>query len=395
MNKQLLHTPEGVRDIYSDECKKKQILEGKLANTMERYGYQGIETPTFEFFDIFGKEIGTTPSKDLYKFFDREGNTLVLRPDLTPSVARAVAMYFEEEEEPIRLYYMGNTFINNSSYQGRLKETTQLGAELVGDSSLFADAEIVAMAVECLLAAGLTEFRINIGHADFFAGLMEAAGFGEKAAQELRDLIANKNYFGVEEVISAHPMDENLRELFAMLGGFYFSEDEMAKAGRLSQGYPKILAAVTRLNELHQVLKAYGTDRYVSFELGVVSSYQYYTGIIFAGYTFGSGEAILKGGRYDKLYSYFGKSAASIGFAVVVDQLAAAIARQNIPIAIPCEGELVLYRKERLHEAVAYAGRLRKKGVTAEVICIKGNKDRMDYEAYAKKHHREKITYLD
>ena len=78
-----------------------------------------------------------------------------------------------------------------------------------------------------------------------------------------------------------------------------------------------------------------------------------------------------------------------------MDQLAAAIARQNIPIAIPCEGELVLYRKERLHEAVAYAGRLRKKGVTAEVICIKGNKDRMDYEAYAKKHHREKITYLD
>ena len=106
----------------------------------------------------------------------------------------------------------------------------------------------------------------------------------------------------------------------------------MAKAGCLSQGYAKILDAVTRLNELHQVLKAYGTDRYVSFELGVVSSYQYYTGIIFAGYTFGSGEAILKGGRYDKLYSYFGKSAASIGFAVVVDTIMMVINwRQRLP----------------------------------------------------------------
>ena len=119
MNRRLLHTPEGVRDIYSDECKKKQVLQRTLKQAIECYGYQIIQTPTFEFFDIFGREIGTTPSKDLYKFFDREGNTLVLRPDMTPSVARAAAMYFGEEGMPIRLYYMGSTFINNSSYQDR------------------------------------------------------------------------------------------------------------------------------------------------------------------------------------------------------------------------------------------------------------------------------------
>ena len=108
---------------------------------MKEYGYHPIQTPTFEFFDIFGKEIGTTPSKELYKFFDREGNTLVLRPDMTPSIARAAAKYFMDEDMPIRLCYMGNTFINNSSYQGRLKESTQLGAELIGDSTVDADAD--------------------------------------------------------------------------------------------------------------------------------------------------------------------------------------------------------------------------------------------------------------
>ena len=152
---QLLHTPEGVRDIYNDECERKIILEDKLLEVLKSYGYHPIQTPTFEFFDIFGKEIGTTPSKDLYKFFDREGNTLVLRPDMTPSIARCAAKYYMEDAVPIRLCYTGNTFINNNSYQGRLKERTQSGAELIGNGSVDADAEMLALAVQLLLSSGL------------------------------------------------------------------------------------------------------------------------------------------------------------------------------------------------------------------------------------------------
>lgn len=97
---QLLHTPEGVRDIYNEECERKIILEGRLLSVLKSYGYHPIQTPTFEFFDIFGKEIGTTPSRDLYKFFDREGNTLVLRPDITPSIARCASKYYIEQAIP-------------------------------------------------------------------------------------------------------------------------------------------------------------------------------------------------------------------------------------------------------------------------------------------------------
>lgn len=395
MKRKLLHTPEGVRDIYNEECEKKQVLQEQLKKSMECYGYHIIQTPTFEFFDIFGKEIGTTSSKDLYKFFDREGNTLVLRPDITPSIARAAAKYFSEEDMPIRLYYMGNTFINNSSYQGRLKENTQLGAELIGDNSVDADAEIISMAVECLLTAGLKEFQLSVGHSDFFTGLIEAAGLDEDTKDELRELISNKNYFGVEEVISNWEMDENLRELFRMLGGFYFSIDEMAKARALAVKYPKILSAIVRLEELHKVLEVYGIDKYVSYELGMVSNYQYYTGIIFAGYTFGSGEPILKGGRYDRLLSYFGKNAASIGFAIVVDQLMAALCRQKIQIEVPYVGELIVYSKERLSEAVALAMELRRDGGNVELIGMDDSHTREDYEAYAKRNHREKVTFLD
>ena len=109
MEQRLLHTPEGVRDIYSGEYARKKALLQKLHRVVEGYGYCDIETPTFEYFDVFSREIGTTPSKDLYKFFDREGNTLVLRPDMTPAIARAYAKYFSNEELGVRLSYMGNT----------------------------------------------------------------------------------------------------------------------------------------------------------------------------------------------------------------------------------------------------------------------------------------------
>lgn len=394
MKRQLLHTPEGVRDIYNEECEKKLMLQEKLHQTLKHYGYHPIQTPTFEFFDIFGREIGTTPSRDLYKFFDREGNTLVLRPDITPSIARCAAKYFGEEDMPIRLCYMGNTFINNSSYQGRLKESTQLGAELLGDSSVDADAEIIAMVVDCLQHAGLKEFQLSIGHADFFRGLMEAAGLEEEQEEELRELISNKNYFGVTEFVETLNLNDNLKKLFNMLGNLYNGSDEFTEAKQCAAESPRILSAIERLEELHGLLKIYGIEKYVSFELGMVSDYQYYTGIIFAGYTFGSGEAIVKGGRYDKLLTYFGKNSASIGFAVVIDQLLAALSRQKIEFSINHQTLLIVYAPEYRSEAIRHAKEQRAEGRAVELIARQGEMSKEDYTAYAERNCIAELRFL-
>lgn len=394
MRRQLLHTPEGVRDIYNDEYAKKLVLQEKLHQMLRSYGYHPIQTPTFEFFDIFGREIGTTPSKDLYKFFDREGNTLVLRPDITPSIARCVAKYFSEEEMPIRLCYMGNTFINNSSYQGRLKESTQLGAELVGDSSADADAEMLSMVVNCLKTAGLKEFQISVGHADFFRGLMEAAGLLEEQEEEIRNLIANKNFFGVEEFIETLNLNQSLRKLFGMLGNLCTGADELSLAKEYAKDYPRITKAISELEELHEILEVYEISRYISFELGIISDYQYYTGIIFAGYTFGSGEAIVKGGRYDKLLTYFGKESASIGFAIVIDQLMAALSRQKIEIPLQRDTLLIVYKSQGRNEAIRYASELRENGRVVELILRDDAKSDDDYTAYAKRNHIAEIRFI-
>lgn len=394
MKKQLLHTPEGVRDIYNEECEKKLILQDHLYKKLRQYGYHPIQTPTFEFFDIFSREIGTTPSKDLYKFFDREGNTLVLRPDITPSIARSAAKYFSEEDMPIRLCYMGNTFINNISYQGRLKESTQLGAELIGDSSADADAEIISMVIECLKTAGLKDFQLSIGHADFFRGLMEAAGLLEEQEDELRNLISNKNFFGVEEFVGTLNLSLELKQLFGMLGNLYTGSDELQEAKKYAGSYPRILAAIEYLEELHKILEVYDIKRYVSFELGIISNYAYYTGIIFAGYTFGSGEAIVKGGRYDDLLTYFGKDSASIGFAFVIDQLMAALSRQEIDIFLEHDTEWIVYPQEQRNAAIMLANEKRKSGGCVELLVLDAAKTKKDYETYAAKKHITKVTYL-
>ena len=395
MKNQLLHTPEGVRDIYNEECEKKLELQDRLHKALKRHGYHSIQTPTFEFFDIFGKEVGTIPSSELYKFFDREGNTLVLRPDITPSIARSAAKYFMDEEMPIRLSYMGNTFINNHSYQGRLKESTQLGAELIGDDTVDADAEMIAMAIDALKSSGLKDFQISVGHVEFFRGLMEAAGLSEEQEEVIRELIANKNFFGVEEEISDCSMNQNLKELFGMLGTIYDNAASFEEAKTYAADYPRVYKAIRRLEDLDAVLKIYGVDKYVTYEFGMLSSYHYYTGVIFAGYTYGSGEPVVKGGRYDKLLTYFGKNAASIGFAIVVDQLMAAISRQKIEIIVKHDNQLIVYKPEYRREAVKKAIALRAKDCNVELIAWAMDKSKADYEAYALRNQIAELTFMD
>ena len=325
MKNRLLHTPDGVRDLYNGEYKKKLMIQDELHNVFMKYGCFDIQTPTFEYFDVFSNQVGTTPSKDLFKFFDKEGNTVVLRPDFTPSIARCVAKYYSPQEEPIKLCYMGNTFINSSDYQGRLKESTQCGVEFLGDGSANADAQMLAMVVDSLKAIGIHEFQISVGHAGFFSALLQEGKVDVEQEMILRELLSNKNFLGVEAFIERLEVSDDIKQLFALLAKFDTSSEDIKKACIWAAQYPQLAEAVAALDELNGILKEKGIDNHVSFELGMISDYQYYTGIIFAGYTFGHGEPIVKGGRYDKLLSHFGKDAPAIGFAFVVDQLLAAL----------------------------------------------------------------------
>lgn len=390
---QILHTPEGVRDIYGMELGKKQILQEQLQKVMHLYGYHDIQTPMFEFFDVFSKEIGTTPSKELYKFFDREGNTLVLRPDITPSVARACATVYDVEHKPARLCYTGNTFINHSSYRGKLRENTQMGVELIGMDDIESDAEVIALAVNCLKETGLKDFQIHIGNVDFFRNLVEDAGLDKEHEERLLELISNKNYFGVEELLEQADAKKTTRRIFQILPELVGGSEVLDLAKRIAPTKQAQMSA-DRLKKTYQLLTSYGVENYVTFDLSMMGTYGYYTGMIFRGYTYGTGDSIVKGGRYDWLLEKFGKKAPSIGFAIVVDELLNAFNRQKLEIPFELKNTLVLYEECRQEEAISLVMDFRKKGKCTELIRRDNRSDLESYQEYAKQMLCDNMLYL-
>ena len=328
MTNQLLHTPEGVRDVYGEEIKIKLNIKERLLNSLREFGYNDIQTPTFEYFDVFSSNIGTTPSRELYKFYDKEGNTLVLRSDFTPSIARAFVKFYSEDKKPVRLCYSGSTFVNASDLQGKLKESTQIGAELYNDGSAQADAEMIILMINCMKEAGISDFIISIGNVEFFKGLCDQYGIKSSQESDLREMIKNKNYFGAMSILDALNLDDDAKELIMRIPNITGSIEDIRVLNESIKN-DRSKNALNRLFEIYKILEEKGLERYISFDLGMLSKYHYYTGVIFSAFTYGSGDAVMKGGRYDNLLSEFGFDAPAIGFCIVLDELLNALNREK------------------------------------------------------------------
>ncbi|MCI9337581.1 MAG: ATP phosphoribosyltransferase regulatory subunit [Lachnospiraceae bacterium] len=367
MSQRLLHTPEGVKDIYGKEYAQKLHAQKQMTDCIRLYGYEDVQTPTFEFFDVFSREIGTTPSKELYKFFDKEGNTLALRPDFTPSIARCAAKYFSEEKRPLRFSYIGNTFTNTSNLQGKLKEVTQLGAELIGDPSVEADAEMICMVVRTLQSTGLKRFQVAIGDAEYFKGLCEEAGLDEETELELRSFISGKNYFGAQELLAERRVEEPYQSRLLKVADMFGDMGSLRQAASMAEN-ARSLESVKRLEKLSALLKLYGVEEYVSFDLGMLSKYRYYTGMIFKAYTYGVGEAVVKGGRYDRLLQQFGKDAPAVGFVIVVDSIMEALSRQRVQLPVHREIREIICKREDYAQSLAQAQELRSQGIPVVLL---------------------------
>ena len=243
---------------------------------------------------------------------------------------------------PIRLCYRGSSFVNSSSYQGRLKESTQMGVELLNDDSAMADAEIIAMTVKVMLDAGLTDFQISIGHVGFFQALAEEAALSEEVLNELKELISIKNHFGAEELLAKQNLRSDLFEALRDVPQLFGNAEILEKAKGLTRN-PAAREALDRLATIYEIVKDYGYEKYVFFDLGLLSKFHYYTGIIFQAYTYGTGEPIVKGGRYDALLQHFGKKAPAIGFCTVMESLMNALERQKISLPIANTKTMLLY----------------------------------------------------
>ena len=379
----LIHTPAGFKDIYGVECLRRMDAYIWLVQVLKQFGYKAIKTPTFEYYDLFAQKVGSNDLSELYKFFDSDNSNLVLRPDFTPGVARACVKFYDRDSSPLRLCYQGAVFRNLPLYQGRLKEMNQMGAELIGDCSAAADAEVVAVNLKCLLNTGLKDFRLALGHTGFLRGIFRQVNIAPEVAEVLLQAFHQKNRIAIEETLSEAGITGSDAELITGAVFMQGGSDILDRAAKMVSD-SESLEAIDHLKKVYELLQVYGVEDHVFFDMGISSAFRYYTGIIFSSYGRGAGWPLSQGGRYDSLLEQFGVQAPAVGFVIDLDMLVEAIAADGHDYEPTRKIALVVYGPENVKKAISFAEDARKRGESVELVPNSGSSDPEDYRAHVR-----------
>ena len=320
--------PQGVVDLLFEDAAGKRDLEQRLRRIFSAWSYDELIPPTFEYADTLASEAGTQLAEEMYRFVDRDGRTLALRPDLTIPTARVVGTRLYDQPLPLRLFYIGSVFRYEPPQAGRQREFTQAGFELIGAATPAADAEALALTVEALQAAGLQGFQIALGQMAFFRGLLAELNAPPLVVAALQSAIDRKNPSDLSAVLEGLSVSRAVGLALAALptlnGG-----PEILRQGEAFCLNETMRAGLERLEAIQPLLAAYGVAGSITYDLGETRGMAYYTGITFKGYAPGLGFSICSGGRYDDLVGHFGPAQPAVGCALWLDRMLLARQRQG------------------------------------------------------------------
>jgi ATP phosphoribosyltransferase regulatory subunit len=350
-----------MQDTLPAACAHKRALEAQLRAQFALHGYLEAETPLLEHYDTL---TGGIAQQRMWKTFDRGGRILALRPDSTTPIARMAGTALREAPLPLRLCYVQDVAQYPGDEQPRFCQSTQAGVELLGEGDADADAEVIALAAQALLAAGLRDFQIDIGQVDFFKGIMEESGLPEADQEQLRAYVEQKNMLAIEMSLRELRAGPDISRRILQLPGLYGDEEVLESARGITRS-PRALAALDHIGHVLRALADYGLADRVSIDLGMVHAIHYYTGLIFRGLTGHLGRPLLSGGRYDALPRCFGRPLPAVGFALDVGQLLLALQRQGDAPAAPRCRVWIGYAPAARRDAVALARDLRAAGTSA------------------------------
>lgn len=358
-----LQIPAGVKDVLPQEAWAKRKLEGALVELFEKWGYQEVASPTFEFYEVVREE--DNPEDQLFKFIDREGRILALRPDMTTPIARMVTTHLQGGVLPWRLYYTGSVFRYESVQAGKLREFSQAGVELIGASGAGADGEVIALAIEALQACSLKNFRLGIGQVAIAKSLIEQITQDPVVAKGIKQAIIKKDLVALETILQREGGSLEQKNKLQELATLHGSREVLAKARKLSsQG--EVLQQLDALEEVYEILESYGLADYIFFDFSILRDFDYYTGIVFEGYAPGLGYPVCGGGRYDGLLAKFGLEMPAVGFALGLERVMLA---QSKPFTRPAADYLLV--GEDYGAMLKEAKKLREEGYRVEIDLLK------------------------
>jgi ATP phosphoribosyltransferase regulatory subunit len=362
--KPLTQLPKGARIYLPDEARRKRHVESRLLDVFGRWGYRELITPTFEFFDVLS--VGTDPAvqEDMFKMVDREtGRLLALRADITPQIARIVATRLRDEPKPLRLGYVTNVFRYDEPQLAHYREFYQAGVELIGLDKPEAEVEILAMTVEGLSALGLSGFQIDVGHPDFFRGLMEETAATDEQAREVRAALGRKDLAELEKRVGELDAPAHVAEALLALPTLFGRAEVLEHASAFART-PRAARALANLTEVYRLLGIYGLADAVLLDLGEVRGFDYYSGMYFETYVADFGASVAAGGRYDHMLGRFGYQCPAVGFAFDVARALTVMEAQGVTVALPGPDFFIVDSTPDKTAALSLARRLRDLGAS-------------------------------
>jgi ATP phosphoribosyltransferase regulatory subunit len=363
MTANLLQIPNGTKDILPGEARMKRAMEDRIANNFVAWGYDEAITPTFEYADTFELS-GAGAANESMKFLGRDNRTFMLRSEMTTPLARMVVTRMRGDEGSKRLFYIANVFRYEENQAGRQNEFSQAGVELFGDAGPQADAEVLALAVSTLKAAGLEHFILSVGHSGFLAGLIDDAELSPSQKERVKQMILTHNSVALEkaaEVVSYEPVRKVLQQLLYMQGG-----PDMLRNLKKRMTNPKCIEALDNLLAIFDLCEAYDMTDYINFDLSLVRNFDYYTGMVFEAYGPQIGFNICGGGRYDNMMAKFGKPMPATGFAMGIDRIILSMRREGVFQGKSTWDMFVAWKEGNEKEAIRKAMELRKGGKTVK-----------------------------
>lgn len=358
-----LITPEGTRDLLFEDCAAVRAVENRLQNIFRAKGYSEVITPGLEFYDVFNLKSRYFPQETMYKLVDNKGRLMVVRPDSTMPIARMTATRLREQTLPIRLCYSQSVYRNRPGMRGRSDEIRQTGIELIGSASKRAELEVLGNALEVLSSFETDGFRLELGHIGFFKAMVNKLDCDADTVENIRSLIEVKNYPALNDLLDSigeNAVTKALRQLPRLFGG-----EEVFEAAKALYSDDEAANVLAELKDTYENISSLGYKGMITIDLGLVNKMDYYTGTVIKGYIEGCGDAVLSGGRYDKLLSEFGYDVPATGFAVNVD----AVARTEMKKVNfrPVPVDVIVFGTDGYEtEAVVHSRRLISEGLTAE-----------------------------
>ncbi len=367
MDQRRLQIPSGMQDTLPGECARKRQLEGLLRRLFTLQGYQEIETPILEYYDALDDRTWGYRPEDVWKTFDATGRILAVRPDSTIPAARVAAGRLAAAPLPLRLCYLQSATKTLTDTSSLLCEETQCGVELMGEASPEADAEVIALAIRALTDAGLRDFQMELGQAQFVAGFLQEAGLTEEQSAALRGMIERKNPLDMQLYLKQLDVSADAASRLMRLPRLFGGADVLDEAEQLTR-HPLCRSAIDNLRQILAILEEYGCSEYVSIDLGMAHQANYYSGTIFRGLVAELGQPLLSGGRYDELPARFGRALPATGFALSMKLLMIALERQGAAFAAPIPDVAVAFAPGCRKAALAYARAQQEKGVSAALM---------------------------